>query len=155
MFRNCVYAAFYVYKKSNFLSVWRLVMVVMWLLMTMLKRILLFLCESYYLYFDFLFLMSFSCASRTSVAPDDQVYLEDLPSPRPNTHGKGRTSESGVGIWQSNRGKSMDLSSNTRLQVEVSVDQATSAFSKTLGLKSGSGNIFLYSPFLFHHIYAC
>ncbi len=75
-----------------------------------------------------------------------EVFLEDLPSPRPETRGTGRSSgktpsKGSVAICKSSKAKTLGLSSNSQLDVEVNVDPATSGISKSLALKSKQGNL--------------
>ncbi|KAK0459873.1 hypothetical protein IW261DRAFT_1578384 [Armillaria novae-zelandiae] len=67
------------------------------------------------------------------------VYLEDLESFTPKSRLKGKSSvkgSTGTGRRMPGKSKKEDLTNNTRLEVDVSVDSATSTLVKTMGLSS-------------------
>ncbi|KAK0435846.1 hypothetical protein EV421DRAFT_1739906 [Armillaria borealis] len=78
-------------------------------------------------------------SSTRSKLPETQVYLEDLPTPKPPTRSKAKTplkpSSSGTMVKsKSDAKKKKALADNCRLQVEVSVDPVSKALSKSVSL---------------------
>ncbi|KAK0478654.1 hypothetical protein EDD18DRAFT_1364598 [Armillaria luteobubalina] len=67
------------------------------------------------------------------------VYLEDLESMAPMPRSKGRSTVKGgssAACRKTGKGKKVDLSDNTHLDIDMSVDAATSTLVKTMGLSS-------------------